>query len=352
MQTTTLSKICIQMILLSRFNAGFYAWISIELLAGIAQSIFLRRKIRQCYPYLHRNLKAGKQALRTHPGITRSIKLLSIHKISDFVLVSTKEFLIYLFSSLTIVAYYGNYVIVLTRINQLLLSLLTSMQAGIGHLIAENNVRKTMTVFWEIVALRYFITGVFIFAIYRLIEPFIALWLGKEYLLDKSILLLILVNVFFFQTKDTVISFVQGYGLFDDIGAPLIEASLNLSMSILLGKFYGIQGVLTGSIISLFAIPFVWKPIYLFRRGFQQPVWTYWREITKYLGILFLSWYIGDKLISTLQLPDPYRGYPQWIAYAALIIATYTILLFGMLYPLSGMRLLTARLLKRFTDKS
>lgn len=352
LQTTTLCKICIQMILLSRFNAGPYAWISVELLAGITQSIFLRRKVRQCYPYLHRSANAGKAALKLHPGITRSIKLLSIHKISDFVLLSTKEFLIYLFSSLTIVAYYGNYVIVLTRINQLLLTVLTSMQAGIGHLIAENNVQRTMNVFWEIMALRYFIAGIVLFALYHLIDPFITLWLGREYVLDKSILLLILGNAFFFQTKDTAISFVQGYGLFDDIGAPMIEASLNLGLSILLGHFFGIHGVLMGSLVSLFVIPFIWKPIYLFRRGFRQPVWLYWREIVKYIGVLFLSWWIGSKLLGFLQFTDPYHGYPQWIAYALLTMGLYTILLFSMLYPLSGTRLLTARLIKRFIHRS
>ena len=352
LQTTTLSKIFLQMILLSRFNADYYSWIALELIAGIVQSVFLRRQIRKSYPYLHRSARAGKEALRLHPGITRSIRLLSIHKLSDFILVSTKEFLIYVFSSLTLVAYYGNYVIVLTRVNQLLLTVLTSMQAGIGHLIAENNVRKTMSIFWEITALRYFITGVFIFCLRRSLEPFIALWLGREYVLDKDILLLMLGNVFFFQTKDTVISFVQGYGLFDDIGAPLIESALNLGMSILLGHFYGIYGVLTGSIISLFIIPFLWKPIYLFRRGFQVSVWLYWREIVKYIALLVLSWWIGDKLLDAFRFPDPYRGYPQWMGYSALSVACYSSLLFVLFYPLQGMRLLTARLSKRFLHRS
>lgn len=349
LQTTTLAKVLTQIILLTRFNGGYYSWVLIELLAGVVQSVLLRRKIRQTYPYLSSSLKAGKTALRLHPGITRSIKLLSIHKISEFALVSTKDFFIYLFSSLIMVAYYGNYVIVMTRLNQLLLSVLTSMQAGIGHLIAENNIPKAMSVFWEILALRYFTTGVFIFSVYQLIDPFITLWLGREYVLTKSILFLMMCNGFLIQTRDIVISFVQGYGLFDDIGAPAIEAGLNLGLSILLGYLYGIEGVLMGSLISMFAIAFIWKPVYLFRRGFKQPAGLYWRELVKYLGLLFVSWWIGSRMVSLLSFIDPYRSYTNWITYSLMIVVTYSVMLFVLMYPLRGMRQLVKRLVSKIS---
>jgi hypothetical protein len=347
LQTTAIVKVLTQIVVLSRFNGGYYAWIAIELLAGIVQSVLLRRKVKQTYPYLHPSPEKGKAALRLHPGITKSIKQLSIHKISEFALVSTKEFFIYLFGSLTIVAYYGNYVIILTRLNQLLLAVLASMQAGIGHLIAEGNTPRTMAVFWEVLALRYFTTAIFIFAAFQLINPFIVLWLGRQYLLEKDIVFLMLCNGFIIQTRDTVISFVQGYGLFDDLGAPAVEAGLNLGLSLLLGYFYGIRGVLIGSFISVFAIAFVWKPIYLFRRGFQQPASIYWRELTKYLSLLFASWWLGDKAASMLSFIDPYRSYSSWMTFSLMVVATYSALLFVMMLPLRGMRQLIKRLAKR-----
>ncbi|MBN9384089.1 MAG: hypothetical protein J0H74_25285 [Chitinophagaceae bacterium] len=350
LQTVTIIKVVIQMLVLSRLGGGYYTWIAIELLAGIMQSILLRRKVRQAYPYLQ-TLKTGKASLRQYPQITRSIKQLSIHKISEFALVSTKEFFIYLFGSLTIVAYYGNYVIILTRFNQLLLAMLTSMQAAVGHLIAEKNTNKTMEVFWEILSLRYFTSGVFMFAVYQLIDPFIVLWLGRDYLLSKGVLFLMLCNGFIVQTRDIVLNFVQGYGLFDDLGAPAVEAGLNLGLSFLFGYFYGIHGVLIGSFISIFSIAFIWKPIYLFRRGFRQPVSLYWRELSKYLVLLFASWYAGGVIVSRLRFIDPYRNYSHWISWSLLVITIYSTMLFAMMYPLKGMRRLIKRLKKRYIHK-
>ncbi|MHA4809106.1 lipopolysaccharide biosynthesis protein [Flavitalea flava] len=346
-QTTTFVKIITQLTCLSRFGGGYYSWIGIEFSFGILQSILLHRKIRKTYPFLKISMKRGKAALGKHPEITRSIKQLSVHKISEFALVSTKDLLIYLFSSLTMVAFYGNYVIVMTRLNYLLLAALTGLQAGIGNLIAEGNTQKTMAIFWEICAFRYFTTGVFIFSVYHLIDPFITLWLGREYLLDKSILLLMMCNVFFIQTRDIVINFVQGYGLFGDIGAPAIEAGLNIGLSIILGYHYGIQGVLMGSVISMFTIAFLWKPVYLFRRGFKQPVSLYWRELAKYITLLFISWWAGSRMILLLSSVDPYRRYSNWITYSLMIVTMYSMLLFVMMYPLKGMRQLVKRVVQK-----
>jgi O-antigen/teichoic acid export membrane protein len=346
-QMTTLTKVGSQVIALKFLAGGYYYWISLELLFGILQSLLLYRKIRQTYPFLHRSMRLGKAALRRYPEITRSIKQLSIHKLSEFALVSTKDLFIYLFSSLAMVAYYGNYVIILTRMNQLLLAALTGLQAGIGSLIAEGNTLKTMSVFWEILAFRYFATGVFIFSAYHLIEPFITLWLGREYLLDKSILFLIMFNAFFIQTRDIVISFVQGYGLFDDIAAPAVEAALNLGLSILLGYHYGIQGVLMASVVSMFTIAFVWKPVYLFRRGFKQPVSGYWQELSKYVLLVALSWWIGSRIIPLIHWVNPYRGYSSWITYSLLVVILYSVLLFALLFPLRGMQQLVKRVAHR-----
>ncbi len=351
LQTAAILKVLTQIILLSRFNGGYYTWISIELAAGIVQSILLRRKIRQTYPYLHPPLKESRRALRHHPEITKSIRQLAIHKLSEFAFVSTKDFFIYLFTSLTMVAYYGNYVIILTRINQALLAVLTSMQAGIGHLIAENNMARTMSIFWEILALRYFTTGVFIFTTYHLIESFISLWLGKQYLLDGGTLLLIMANVFLVQTRDIVLSFVQGFGLFSDVWAPLVEGGLNISLSLLLGYFFGMNGVLTGSLISMFVIAFVWKPIFLFQSGFKQPVWMYWREVSKYWGLLALSWIAGSRMLSLIRWIEPERSYSSWILYSLLIGGLYSLLLFALLFPLRGMRHLTGRLFRKILSK-
>ena len=62
-------------------------------------------------------------------------------------------------------------------------SFLESSQASIGNLIAEGNRTKILQLFWELLNMRYFVGGVFSFSIFILLEPFISIWLGHEYIL-------------------------------------------------------------------------------------------------------------------------------------------------------------------------
>jgi hypothetical protein len=48
------------------------------------------------------------------------------------------------------VAFYGNYTMIITKIGQLFSSILGSMQASIGNLVAEGNKQNIVKVFWEI----------------------------------------------------------------------------------------------------------------------------------------------------------------------------------------------------------
>ena len=51
--------------------------------------------------------------------------------------------------------------------------------------------------------------------------------------------------------RTVVDSFINAYGLFQDIWAPIAEAILNIGLSVLFGYWWGIPGILCGVLISL-----------------------------------------------------------------------------------------------------
>lgn len=57
-------------------------------------------------------------------------------------------------------------------------------------------------------------------------------------------------------------SFIVAYGLFQDVYAPVVEAILNLGLSVVLGYYYGLAGIIGGVIISLLFIAYGWKPYF------------------------------------------------------------------------------------------
>lgn len=141
--------------------------------------------------------------------------------------------------------------------------------------------------------------------------------------------------------------FLFGFGLFSDVWAPIAEIIINLSVAIIGGSLWGLKGVLLGGIISQLLIVGIWKPYFLFSRGFRIKVWPYWINIAKYIGAIIISWNILQFCIINNITISPTRSYASWILYAIIIITLYFIICFTLMYSLNkGMRDFTYRILK------
>lgn len=345
-QTANIIKTLIQMAS-AYYTGSYYLWVVIELVFGVIYSFILNWKINQVYPWLRSEVKQGKLLFKKYPEVMKYTKQLFIQKISYTVQYQTTPFLIYAFVNLKIVAFYGNYTIITDKIAQLINTFLESTGASIGNLIAEGNRDKILNVFWELISIRYLIGGTISFAIYNLIDPFIVLWLGEQYLLPNIILILIVINIFISYTRGGVMQFLFGFGLFSDVWAPVAEIIINLSVAIIGGSLWGLKGVLLGGIISQLLIVGIWKPYFLFSKGFKIRVWLYWVNIAKYIGAVIISWSILQFCIIDSIVISPTQSYVSWILYALIITPLFFILCFVLMYSSTkGMRNFTCRILK------
>lgn len=337
-QSMNILKTIIQMTI-AYYTESYYLWVAIELTFGILYSFILNWKINQTYPWLKTEIRRGRQLLKIHNQVLVKTKQLFIQKISYFVQYQTVPFLTYAFVNLQIVAFYGNYTIITDKLAQFVNTFLESSSASIGNLIAEGNKKKIIDLFWELLCMRYFIGGLFSFAVLILIQPFISIWLGDEYLLPKTILYLIVLNILISYTRGGVMQFLFGYGMFADIWAPLAEITINLSLAITCGSLWGLPGILLGGITSQLVIVCIWKPIYLFWKGFKVSIWQYWIGLFKLLICMATSIAVTLIFILPSISINPSIGYFNWIGYASISMGSYGFIYFILLYIFnSGMR--------------
>ena len=163
-------------------------------------------------------------------------------------------------------------------------------------------------------------------------DSFIALWVGEGYTLPYWAFVILIINTFISMTR-TYDIFINAYGLFQDIWYPIIEAIVNLSFSILLGYHYGITGILGGVMISLVIVVCNWRPYFLYSRGFKENVIEYIIRNIKYIGLLAASFFTSKTIIQKFILLS-YNTYLEWIIYSTVVIVTYTIISFVLLYSL------------------
>jgi O-antigen/teichoic acid export membrane protein len=284
----TIVKVILQMLAICFLSNGYVYWLILEVvIAGISAFVLNILLIRE-YPWLKTSPKDGVIYRKNYPEIFIKTKQLFCHKIGSFVLTRTSPLIIYAFTSLTIVANYGNYMLIISGVSLLSNALFSSLTAGVGSLVAEGKKGKILDFFWQLSSFQIWFGSLCCYLFYVMAHPFITFWVGSEYLLDDTSLFLLAVYLFIILTRISDI-FRSAYGLFGDIWAPIIETILNLSFSIVFGRSFGLSGIIAGMILSLVIIVICWHPTFVFRNAFLISPLYYWKNYIKYLFLIGFS---------------------------------------------------------------
>ena len=210
-------------------------------------------------------------------------------------------FLIYSFVSLPMVALYTNYTILTQKLESLISGVINSTGAAIGNLIAEGDKNKILKVFKELLAIRMFVASIAAACIYTFASPFIGVWLGNEYILGNYTVALIAILSGLGIARGIIDQFIHGNGLYGDVWAPYVESAIMVIFAVTGGIIWGLPGVLSGPLISIILIIYIWKPYYLFSKGFKLSVFKYWKlfaiNISASLIAAVITGYIYDTYI-------------------------------------------------------
>ena len=344
------AKIFLQIALLLYTPFGIWGWILAEFVGNVVGVFAINYVLKKEYPWLRQSKESTKVLLQRYQILLKKTKQLFVHKIAGFVLTQTSPLVIYAFVSLTMVTYYSNYMMLIGYCSTILKVIFSGMGASIGNLIAENNKRHTMEVFWELFTSRIWIAGVACYALYITIGPFISLWIGNKYLLGENTLLLLIITMFISISRSVIDSFREAYQLFGDIWAPIVEACLNLGGSILFGYLWGLNGVLLGVNLSLILIVLLWKPYYTFRYGMKSSAIPYFIQYILHLTVLLVGAFIAKYAMSLFNYGDNNpiaTGLAIILGLLIYIITTYVIL-----YSCTkGMRMFTIRIKNILTHR-
>lgn len=179
-QTANIVKTIIQMIS-AYYTGNYYIWVIIEFLFGINFAIILNWKINETYPWLKTRIKEGHKLLKQYPDVITKTKQLFIHKLAGSICLQSYNIIIYGVASLSMVAMYGNYTLIIGKIIGLINTVLGSSNASVGNLAAQGNVQRTRDIYWEMAGFTSFIGGIVLYGLVEFSTPFIGLWVGTEF---------------------------------------------------------------------------------------------------------------------------------------------------------------------------
>jgi len=318
----------VQIVMLPLVSHPFLFYIATSLFSTFFSCWWLNRVIDKEYPWLKTSSYNGKNLLKSYPEIIKKTKQLFIHRITTVLLFQGTPFIMYAFSTLSVVAYYANYLLLVGKLKDVLNMVYSSMGAAVGSLIAEGDKEKIMRRFWELYDSRFCIAAVALICIYFLSHQFIALWLGEKYILGQFLLILLIIDQSIYITRLTVDHYINGFGIFRDVWAPMAEGAINIVAALGFGFLIGYEGVILGSILSQVIIICIWKPILLFHDGLKTSVWTYFRRILFRYGVIAADVVVLAKLFDYI-LPHRFSSYVAFSGYSLVVLVIVSVLVFG-----------------------
>ncbi|MCQ2238173.1 MAG: sugar transporter [Bacteroidaceae bacterium] len=324
-QSSGLIKTIIQIYLAYKYGNPYY-WVTVEFIFAIIGCIILNWRINKEYPWLKSEKNKGKTLIKSYGEIITKTKQVFIHKIKDFILTQSDQLFVFFFVSLKMVAFYGNYTLIISKIGQFFSAVLDSVVASVGNLIAEGNKEQIKKIFWELMTLRHLVACTICFCIFHFIEPFITLWLGSEYVLSKNILILLVIYQYISGSRGAVDAFNLAHGLYGDTWAAWTELAINVSVTIIAGFYWGIVGILLGKIVSTFLIIVIWKPYYLFTDGLHLPIVEYWKGALRNFLVSIVSFFTAHQIHKYLPYTSP-ENYLQWCINSALSAIIFLIII-------------------------
>lgn len=256
-------------------TGSYLIYLLVGIACAFAENLFIARMARKLYPYLR-----GSDAPRLDGGelrtIRRNVPAIFLHNIGGMVVFATDNIIISKFVGIVAVGVFSNYTLLLGAANTLIGKLLTSLQASIGNLMASDDDVHAESVFYHILFANASIYSFAATCLLCLLQPFMELWLGTDYLLPLEAVVALVASFYIGGVRFTLLMFKSASGVFrQDMYKPVVEGIVNLVVSIPLAIHLGIMGATIGTIISTVGVAFWYEAYTFFKVRYHKSPWRY-----------------------------------------------------------------------------
>ena len=268
---------------------NYYLYLSIKIVMRIVENLAIHLVVRRQYPYLNK-LENAELDKSLEKDIFKKIKALLFHKIGGFIVLGSDNIIISKFIGLVEVGLYSNYYLIYKAGEQLIGQAVTALTPTVGRKLATEESEKTFGAFQKTRFVGFCMACFAATLFFTCMQPFVAMWLGKEYLLDILALAMIALNLFQRLQRYAFSTFKEAAGIYhEDRFIPLVESVLNIVASIVLLKIFGLAGVFMGTTISGLALWCYSYPRFVYKKLFKRSYWQYARETLGYISVFLVS---------------------------------------------------------------
>lgn len=280
---------CALQILTLLLFKNYYAYLIIEIAMIMLSNVIVGIFAGKDYPCIKKKPK-NKLPKEDLDVIKKNVFGATLYKICGVVTNSTDNILISSIVGIEVVGVYSNYLLFTNYIQIFLNLIFNGITASIGNLFVTETKEHNEFIFRCVNFLNIWLFGFCGIAFYCLINPFMILWLQDEsYLLSSKTVFIIFFYFVLVGLQYSIKSYRSACGLFwKGKIRPVFTAIINLVVSIILGYYIGLDGILIGTIVSHILTLFWYDPILLYKEVFKKSSTLYFIRYIFSLAIVVI----------------------------------------------------------------
>lgn len=263
----TLGKAVMQFFLVVVFR-NYYLYLFMMPIASFAENLYIEWLTRRLFPqYVCR----GHLDRDSRRDIGRRISGLMIRKICQVSRNSMDNIIISAYLGLSQVTIYGNYYTILYGVHTLLECITKAMSASVGNKIVVSDAEKNHADMMRFNFMYMWIASICSVCLLVVFQPFMRLWMGERLMLSDSAMMLLCIYLYTLCMGDVRSVYVTSAGLWwEGRYRSAAEAASNIVLNIVLGKYFGISGIIVATILSMLAIDFGYGTTIVYRYYFKN----------------------------------------------------------------------------------
>lgn len=277
---------------------SYYLYVIVIPLATIAENLLYSYWVTRLYPqYVPR----GSIDEEEYTGLKRRVSGLLIWKVGGATRNTLDSIAVSMYLGLVTVTIYNNYWLIINAVSSFLRIIISSMLASVGNKIATNTPEVNYKDFHKFHFIYMWIAGWCTICMMCLYQPFMKQWMGDKLMFSNGIMLLFCYLFFMLKQGDINSVYYQAAGLWwEGRWRSVIEAVSNLTLNFLLGKYFGVVGILMATIIS-YNIAYFYGSKFTFTCYFKNDkLKVFYLDNLIYLMITVASGFITYRMIGTI----------------------------------------------------
>ena len=186
----------------------FIVYLIIQIMCTIGNNVAVSVYVDRHYTYLkqYKNAKIDKE---TKESIVKNVKAMFLSRVSSAIVTSTDNILISKYVSTVTLGIYSNYTLFTNLLRKLLTKIFGALTGSVGNLIVLESKEKVYRTFKQIWFVNFWLVAFFGVSLFVLLNPFIEVWLGTSYLLDKKVLFIICFNLYMRLIRNTFLILID-----------------------------------------------------------------------------------------------------------------------------------------------